>query len=60
MKKILDFILERGKEKSTILTILTGIAGFISYSISPELSEAIAIAVASVISAIAIATKEEK
>jgi hypothetical protein len=58
--KILDFIKERGQEKSTILSVITFIAGIIGWSVAPEQGEAIAGAVASIITAIAVFTKEEK
>jgi hypothetical protein len=58
MKKLLDYILERGKEKSTILTVLTLLSGAIGFSVSPEQSEAIGTAVVSVLALVGVFTKE--
>ena len=60
MRKILDFILERGKEKSTILSVLTFVGGLIGFTLSPEQSAAIATAVISVLTLIGVFTKEAK
>lgn len=60
MKKYLVWLLERAKEKSTITTVVTLILSLVGITISPEFKEAITTAAISIISAIAIATKESK
>jgi len=60
MSKILNYVLERLKEKSTILTLLTLGGGFAGANFAPEQTEAIVAAVTGIVSAIAVFTKEAK
>ena len=60
MKKLLNFILERGNEKSTVLTLLTAVLGLVGVAVTPEQSDAIAVAVMSALTLIGVFTKEEK
>lgn len=56
----MKWILERLKEKSTIATLLTGLAGVAGFTLAPELQTEIVTAVAAIASAIAIITAEDK
>jgi hypothetical protein len=56
----MSYILERLREKSTWLTILTLVGAVAGISISPELSEEISMAGMGIAGIIAIVTKEEK
>jgi hypothetical protein len=56
----MNWIIDRLKEKSTVATLLTGIAGATGWALAPELQEAILATVAGLVSIIAIMTKEEK
>lgn len=58
--KIKDWILERGSEKSTVLSVLTFGLGAVGLTLSPESQDAIAVAVVAVLTAVGIVTKEEK
>lgn len=60
MKKVLDFLLARLKEKSTIVTIATLIAGIAGAKLSPENTDIIATAVTAVVSAIAVFWGQDK
>jgi hypothetical protein len=55
-----DFLFARLKEKSTIVTILTLIAGVAGVNLSPENKDLIVTAVVSVVSAIAAFWGEDK
>lgn len=59
MKNFLKYLLERGKEKSTIITAITVIAGGFGASLLPEQSEAIAGVVIAVLTAVGVFTKEK-
>lgn len=54
MTSAVDFIVARIKEKSTITTIITLIAGVAGAKLSPENTDTIAVAVTAVVSAIAV------
>ena len=54
MKNIIPFLLARLREKSTITTIVTIVAGIVGARISPENTEVISTAVLGVVSAIAV------
>lgn len=54
------YILERLREKSTWLTLLTLVGAVAGITISPELSEEISMAGMGIAGIIAIVTKEEK
>lgn len=56
--KLFGYLLDRAKEKSSVLTVLTLIIGGLGLSITPEFKDAIVNALVAVLSAIAIATKE--
>lgn len=60
MRKILEFILERLGEKSTVITLATFVTGLIGTTLLPEQADAIAVAVVGVVGAVAVFTKEEK
>ena len=60
MNKIVSFVLARLKEKSTLTTIVTLVAGIAGVSLSPENKEVIATAVLGVVSAIAMFWGEDK
>lgn len=60
MNNIVQFLLARLVEKSTITTIVTLIAGVVGANFSPEHTDAIAVAVTAVVSAIAIFWGQDK
>ena len=60
MDKIITFLKERLAEKSTVITLVTTVAGLAGFAFAPEQLDAIAVAVASIVSAVAVFTKEAK
>lgn len=56
----MKYILDRLREKSTILTILTLVLGFFGAKLSPEIQEQITNAVLAIISGIAIFTESKQ
>ena len=60
MRQLLQTLLDRLREPSTIRTGITLLAGAIGVTIQPELVTHIVSAVAAIVSIIAITTKEEK
>ncbi len=60
MKAVLDWIIVRGKERSTILTVLTLIGGAVGFNFAPEQQEAIIGIIVAVLTAICVFTKEAK
>ncbi len=60
MRKFLDWLIARGKERSTILTVLTLVVGGFGLQVSPEQQEAIIGVIISVLTAIGMFTKEVK
>jgi len=60
MRQLLQTLLDRLREPSTIRTGITLLAGAIGVTIQPELVTHIVSGVAAIVSIIAITTKEEK
>lgn len=60
MEKVKTFVIERLAEKSTRLTIITALSGVIGVQFAPGQTEAISLAVASLLGLIATFTKEVK
>lgn len=60
MKAVLDWIISRGKERSTILTILTLIGGAVGFNFAPEQQEAVTGVIIAILTAIGVFTKEAK
>lgn len=60
MKAVLDWIIARGKERSTILTVLTLICGAVGLDLAPEQQEAIIGIIVALLTAIGVFTKEAK
>lgn len=60
MTKFAEFLMARLREKSTVTTIATLIAGVVGTKLSPEHTDTIATAVVALISAIAIFWGEDK
>lgn len=59
MKGIIDYILARGKEKSTWATVLTLVLGATGLHLAPELQEQIITAGIAILTAIGILTAEK-
>lgn len=60
LKKVWAYILERGQEKSTVLTFITLACGFLGLTVSPEKIDVIAKLVVAILVAIGTFTKEVK
>ena len=60
MSKILDFIIARAKEKSTVISVLTTVGGVFGLVLLPEQSEAISVAIVSILTAVGVFTQEKK
>ena len=60
MSKILDFIIARAKEKSTVISVLTTVSGVFGLILLPEQSEAISVAIVSILTAVGVFTQEKK
>ena len=60
MSKIVDYIVERAKEKSTVISVVTIVSGGVGLTLLPEQSEAISAVIMAILTAVGVFTKEAK